>query len=282
MSNEPDSRDLAAVLALRAVAKSFRGSVRDLLPIVAVIAVFQLLALRTSFPDLAGTLAGLAAVVVGLTLFIRGLELALFPLGETMAAILARKGSVPALLTFAFALGFGTTVAEPALMAVADEAARVRAAAHGLPESDGGGYALALRYTVAASVGMSLMLGVVRIVKGWPVHWFIVAGYLVVVGLTPLAPDEIIGIAYDSGGVTTGTITVPFVTALGVGLSLAVKGRNAMSDTGRSASPRPRAHAVGVRRCGGTPSRSGWTSAAAWATMEPPTGVRAPEPAWRT
>jgi sugar phosphate permease len=146
-----------------------------------------------------------------------------------MAVDLARKGSVLWLVVFAFAIGFGTTVAEPALMAVADEAARVRARAAGTA-SGGDGYAFALRYTVAASVGASLILGVIRIVKGWPVHRFIIGGYLVVVALTPFAPDEIIGIAYDSGGVTTSTITVPLVTALGVGLSLALRGRNPMID----------------------------------------------------
>lgn len=194
-----------------------------------MVAVFQLAVLRTSFPDLGGTLLGLAAVVVGLTLFIRGLQLALFPIGESMATDLARKGSVGWLIVFAFALGFGTTVAEPALLAVAEEAARVRAQSSGTDPA-GGSYALALRYTVAASVGASIVLGVIRIVKGWPVHRFIIGGYVVVVAMTPFAPEEIIGIAYDSGGVTTSTITVPLVTALGVGLSMAVRGRNPMID----------------------------------------------------
>ncbi len=194
-----------------------------------VVAVFQLFVLRTPFPDLGATLIGLAAVVVGLALFVRGLELALFPLGEGMAGSFARRGSVFLLLAFAFALGFGTTVAEPALTTVAGEAARIRADARGASGSSDA-YALALRYTVAVSVGTALMVGVVRIIKGWPVHWFIMAGYLIVIALTPFAPDEIVGIAYDSGGVTTSTITVPLVTALGVGLSLAVRGRNVMID----------------------------------------------------
>jgi Protein of unknown function (DUF1538) len=202
---------------------------RDLAPIVVVVAVFQLLVLRRGFPDLETTLVGLAAVVVGLALFVRGLELALFPLGEAMAGSFARRGSVLLLLAFAFLLGFGTTVAEPALLTVADEAARARAEAKGASVGSDG-YALALRYTVALSVGLALVVGVVRIIKGWPVQLFIVAGYLIVIGLTPLAPKEIVGIAYDSGGVTTSTITVPLVTALGVGLSMAVKGRNPMVD----------------------------------------------------
>lgn len=204
-------------------------SARDLAPIVVVVAAFQLLVLREPFPDLGRTLLGLLAVLAGLTLFLQGLRLALFPLGESMAGDFARKGSVPWLLAFAFALGFGTTVAEPALMAVADEASRARAEAKGLDDASGA-YALALRYTVAASVGVAIAVGVVRIVKGWPIHFFILAGYAVVVALTPFAPEEIVGIAYDSGGVTTSTITVPLVTALGVGLSLSIRGRSPLVD----------------------------------------------------
>jgi hypothetical protein len=194
------------------------------------VVVFQLLVLRQPFPDLAGTLAGLAAVLVGLTLFVEGLKMALFPLGEGIAGDFARRGSVPLLLLFAFALGFGTTIAEPALLAVADEAARVRAESHGHGTGAGSGYALALRYTVAVSVGLAIAIGVVRIVRGWPIQRLIIGGYLLVVALTPFAPDEIVGLAYDSGGVTTSTITVPLVTALGIGLSLSVKGRNPMID----------------------------------------------------
>jgi hypothetical protein len=214
---------------LRSAAGSFGASARDLLPIVVVVALFQLAVLQTPFPHLGRTLLGLAAVVVGLTVFVRGLQLALFPIGEGMAADLARKGRVRWLVAFAFALGFGTTVAEPALIAVAEEAARVRVKA-GFGSGDGESYALALRYTVAVSVGAAIVLGVIRVVKGWPVHLFIIGGYLIVVALTPFAPEEIVGIAYDSGGVTTGTVTVPFVAALGVGLSLSVRGRNPLVD----------------------------------------------------
>ena len=91
-------------------------------------------------------------------------------------------------------------------------------------------YALGLRYTVAAAVGVALTLGVVRIVKGWPIQYFIIAGYLMVVAMTTLAPDEIVGVAYDSGGVTTSTVTVPLVTALGVGLATVIRGRNPLAD----------------------------------------------------
>jgi hypothetical protein len=204
-------------------------TVRDLGPIVIVIAGFQLLVIREPIPELGRTLEGLLAVAVGLVLFIRGLRLALFPLGESMASLLAKKGSVLWLLLFGFLLGFGTTVAEPALIAVAGEAADAR-------EASGGGalgrdaYALALRYTVALAVGCAIAVGVLRIVRGWPIHWIILSGYALVVFVTPFAPRDIVGIAYDSGGVTTSTITVPLVAALGVGLSMSVKGRNPMID----------------------------------------------------
>ena len=177
-------------------------------------------------------LLGALLVVIGLTLFVQGLELGLFPLGGAMAHAFARKGSLAWMLAFAFALGFGTTVAEPALIAVAGEAAEV-AAAGGLIAQDQKAmddYARGLRYTVALSVGVAIALGVLRIIRGWPVHYLIIGGYIGVIVMTLFAPEEIIGIAYDSGGVTTSTITVPLVTALGVGLAASIKGRNPMVD----------------------------------------------------
>lgn len=212
--------------------QSMLGSVRDLAPIFAVVLFFQLLVLQQPLPDIERLLAGVFFVVLGLTFFIYGLELGLFPIGEAMAHALARKGSVFWLLVFAFSLGFGTTIAEPALMAVADEAARV--AANGLvienTEIARQNYANGLRYTVAISVGTALVIGVIRILKGWPMHWMIAAGYVLVVIMTMFAPSEIIGIAYDSGGVTTSTITVPLVTALGVGLASSIRGRSPLID----------------------------------------------------
>jgi hypothetical protein len=208
------------------------GSVRDLAPIVGVIAFFQLVVLQQPLPDLLGLLMGFLLVLLGLTLFIQGLELGLFPLGESMAHAFARKGSVAWLLLFAFALGFGTTVAEPALIAIAAEASEVAADAAVIEDNDDGRsrYALGLRLTVALAVGVAIVLGVFRIIKGWPIHLMIAGGYVLVVLVTSIAPREIIGIAYDSGGVTTSTITVPLVTALGVGLASSMKGRNPMVD----------------------------------------------------
>lgn len=211
---------------------SLLESVRDLLPIIVVIAFFQLFILQQPIPHFGRILVGTFFVVVGLTLFVRGLEMGLFPIGESMAYAFARKGSLFWLLAFAFALGFGTTVAEPALIAVAAEAAKVAAVggmiADASPARDS--YALGLRVTVAFSVGIAIVIGVLRILRGWPIQYLIVGGYLGVVIMTEFAPKEIIGIAYDSGGVTTSTITVPLVTALGVGLASSIKGRNPMTD----------------------------------------------------
>ncbi len=220
------------LLGLKALFQSMLGSVRDLLPIILVIAFFQIFVIKQPVPDLVGLITGVFLVILGLTFFIYGLEMGLFPIGESMAQAFAKKGSVFWLLLFAFALGFGTTIAEPALIAVADEAAQIAAdgkiilATKEAEES----YSLGLRVTVAFSVGAAIVLGVLRILKGWPLHYIIIAGYVMVVSMTFFAPDFIIGIAYDSGGVTTSTITVPLVTALGVGLASNIKGRNPMVD----------------------------------------------------
>ena len=208
------------------------ASARDLLPIVVVIGFFQLVVLQQPIPNLAELLVGTLFVMIGLALFVKGLEMGLFPIGETMAHAFARKGSLTWLLLFAFALGFGTTVAEPALIAVAEEASEIAASGKVIENTQDAmeDYADGLRLTVALSVGFAILVGVLRIIRGWPIHYLIIAGYIGVVIMTAFAPPEIIGIAYDSGGVTTSTITVPLVTALGVGLASSIKGRNPMID----------------------------------------------------
>ena len=208
------------------------GSVRDLAPIVLVIAVFQALILQRPLTELVTLAQGAVLVVLGLTLFIYGLELALFPIGEALAHGLAKKGSVPWLVTFAFLLGFGTTIAEPALIAVAAEAATAVAAAGTIADTDSARayYALSLRLTVGFAVGVALILGVARIILGWSLPKMIISGYVIVLLITFVAPAEIIGIAYDSGGVATSTVTVPLVTALGVGLASSLRDRNPMTD----------------------------------------------------
>jgi len=209
-----------------------RQSCIDVLPIVVVIAFFQIFIIREPLPNIGDILFGSVLVVIGLSLFVQGLETGLFPVGEALADALARKGSIFWLLVFSFGLGFTTTVAEPALIAVAAKSAQI-AAASNLIDADPKSllsYSTGLRYSVAISVGLAIVIGVLRILKGYPIHYLIIGGYCLVMAITPFAPKEIIGIAYDAGGVTTSTVTVPLVTALGVGLATIIKGRNPLID----------------------------------------------------
>jgi len=217
---------------LRKVADPLIESFLALLPIILVIAFFQLVVLHQPIPHLGQMLWGALLVLLGLALFVRGLQMALFPIGEEMAYNFVRKGNLWWLLLFAFTLGFGTTVAEPALIAISQEAARVAASGQVIESSAAAqnSYALGLRLTVALAVGIALVVGVFRILKGWPVQYLIIAGYFGVVIMTFFAPPEIIGIAYDSGGVTTSTVTVPLVAALGIGLAHTIHGRDPLID----------------------------------------------------
>jgi len=207
------------------------NTVFDVVPIVAILVFFQLFVLRRPLPHLRRTLLGFAYVLVGLALFLAGLENALFPLGRLMAKSLtdpAFIGSAAAswhdygwVYAFAAAIGFATTVAEPALIAVSIKASEV---------SGGTITVWGLRTAVAIGVAVGIALGTFRIVTGTPLHWYIVAGYVVVVVQTYFAPRTIIPLAYDSGGVTTSTVTVPLVAALGLGLATTVPGRSALLD----------------------------------------------------
>ena len=218
--------------SLVALSKDALFSLRDLAPIAFVITVFQVLVIRQPVEGLVSLLLGALLVVAGLAFFIFGLRIALFPIGEEIAHALARKGSALWLFIFAFVLGFGTTIAEPALLAVAEKAAEVAAGAGAIASDEAAleSYALGLRLVVALSVGVALILGVFRILTNWSLPLMIIGGYVLVVIVTAVAPPEIVGIAYDSGGVTTSTVTVPLVTALGVGLASSLKGRNPMTD----------------------------------------------------
>lgn len=215
-----------------ALGRALFGATRDLAPIIMVITVFQVLVLRQPFPELLSILAGLALIIIGLALFVVGLDIGLFPIGETLAEEFARKGSLFWLLLFAFALGAGTTVAEPALIAITLEGAKAVAEA-GIIDNNPDAvsrYALGVRLTVALSVGAAIILGVLRILRGWSLPVLIVSGYILVMLMTLLAPKEIVGLAYDLGGVTTSTVTVPLVTALGVGLARTIRGRDPLTD----------------------------------------------------
>lgn len=194
---------------------------KNLLPIVVVVLVFQLLVLR-EVPDNSLSMAiGLGIVAIGVALFLQGLELSIFPVGKSLSNQFAKKGSVPILLAFGFAIGFSAVVAEPALIAVAQQAQEI---------SDGRIDALTLRLIVALSVGLVVALGVFRTIFGYPLQWFMIIGYIIVVIVTYFAPEEIIGLAYDSGGVTTNIVTVPLIAALGIGLAASIRGRNPLID----------------------------------------------------
>jgi len=215
-----------------AILKKLRLAFFDLIPIIVVVVFFQTLVIGQPFPHTGEIIVGFIFVVVGLMLFIEGLEIGLFPIGESMAYALAKKGSLFWLMIFSFALGFSTTIAEPALIAVAKEASVISSGA-GLIENNQNTmdlFAMGLRLSVATSVGLAIVIGVLRILKGWPLYYLIIGGYILVMLMTLIAPAEIIGLAYDAGGVTTSTITVPLVAALGVGLANVIKGRTPLVD----------------------------------------------------
>lgn len=218
--------------SLIALARDALGSARDLLPIVFVISIFQMFVFQAPIDSLAAMATGALLVVAELTFFIFGLRLALFPVGESLAHSLARKGSIFWLVVFAFVLGFGTTIAEPALIAIAAEASQVasRAGVIGSSDEARASYALGLRLTVALAVGVALIIGVIRILANWSLPLMIIGGYVLVLLVASIAPPDIVGIAFDSGGVTTSTVTVPLVTALGVGLASSLRGRNPLTD----------------------------------------------------
>ena len=212
------------------------AGLRDLLPIILVLVAFQVLVVRRLPPDWGRMAVGIVYVFVGLTLFTVGLEEALFPLGEIMARQLtapefvapaAAVGSVPGwrayawVYVFAAAVGFATTIAEPALIAVAMKARQV---------SGGSVSVWGLRIAVAIGVALGVALGAVRIVTGTPLYLYIVAGYMIVILQTLRAPRSIIALAYDSGGVTTSTVTVPLLAALGLGLASTIPGRSPLLD----------------------------------------------------
>ncbi|AOY89820.1 hypothetical protein BKP64_17510 [Marinobacter salinus] len=206
---------------LRAFSHSLVHALKNLFPIIAVVVFFQLVILQQIPENTLMMAAGLLIVAVGVALFLQGLELSIFPVGKSLSNQFARKGSVPVLLSFGFAMGFSAVVAEPALIAVAQQAEEI---------SEGKIKALTLRILVAVSVGLVVALGVFRTIFGYPLHWFMIIGYIVVVIITWFAPPEIVGLAYDSGGVTTNIVTVPLIAALGIGLAASIRGRNPLLD----------------------------------------------------
>lgn len=212
------------------------STARDILPILVILLGFQIAILRKPIPNLRRVIIGFIYVLVGLALFLQGLEQALFPIGRLMAEQLTNPMFIHGVESFtgdvqwqdyfwvyifAISIGFSTTIAEPSLMAVALKANQVSGGSIGV---------WGLRIAVAIGVAVGIGLGSFRIVTGYPLHWFIISGYFVVVIQTFFAPKMIVPLAYDSGGVTTSTVTVPLVAALGLGLAETVPGRNPLMD----------------------------------------------------
>ncbi|MFQ5481684.1 MAG: DUF1538 family protein [Nitrospinaceae bacterium] len=202
----------------------------DVAPILAVIIFFQVFIIQKPFPNLLENIMGMFLVVGGLFLFVIGLETALFPLGEKMATQFMDQGSVFWVVLFGFSLGFSTTIAEPALTVIARKAGEIAVQDGAITQAWEADFILGLRLTIAFSVGVAGALGVYRVLRGWSLVKLILAGYALIVAVTIHAPKEIIGIAYDAGGITTSTITVPLITALGVGLATSIRGRNPVVD----------------------------------------------------
>lgn len=220
------------VKTLRLLFFKFFQSFSDVLPIILVITFFQLVVIQKPFPHLKETLFGFVLVVIGLFIFIQGLENALFPIGERLAVEFAVKGNIYWIVLFGFTLGFATTIAEPALTVISQKAGQIAAQAGAIQNAPDSieKFVWGLRLTTALAVGLAGAIGVIRIIKGWPLVIFILAGYSFIVLATLFAPKEIIGIAYDAGGITTSTITVPLITALGIGLATSIRGRNPIID----------------------------------------------------
>lgn len=196
-----------------------RDALTSLVPILAVVVAFQLLVIREVPDDLGSLVLGMLVVALGIAVFLQGLDLSVFPLGRSLASQFTRKRALVALLAFGFCIGAAAVVAEPALIAVADQAERV---------SGGRINALVLRLLIAVSVGAVIVLGIVRAVLGWRIHRLVILGYIVVILVTYGAPPEVVGLAYDSGGVTTNIVTVPLVAAIGLGLASSLGGRSAL------------------------------------------------------
>ncbi len=228
------------MIFLQTLGNSILSTIYDVLPIALIIAFFQLVVLRKPLTNLPRLSWGFLFVVLGLSLFLLGLQLALFPLGEEMAkqltmglgpdAVEHASGEAPSELPwyayywtylFAFAIGMSTTIAEPALMAVAIKAEEVSGKTI---------RARNLRFAVAVGAGLGVAIGTFRIVTNIPLPYFILTGYAIVVAQTYFAPRAIVPIAYDSGGVTTSTVTVPLIAALGLGLASRIPGRDPVVD----------------------------------------------------
>lgn len=217
---------------LRALATALVTTMRDMLPILAILGFFQIAILRELPENPGALLIGLIVVLVGLTLLVRGLEMSLFPLGEALADALVRKGHPAWLLGFAFALGFGSTAAEPALAAVAGKVASAMVGDPGFPATEAqlGALTLQIRYGVAVGLGLALVLGVWRILKGWPLVWLVLPAYGAVAMVALVSDAPFVAVALDAGTAATSAINVPLMLALGIGLAGVLRTRSPLVD----------------------------------------------------
>jgi hypothetical protein len=206
---------------LTALFHGFLKAGHNLLPVLLVVALFQALVLREVPEGVLPVLSGLVLVAAGIGLFLRGLDLSVIPIGRNLAQSFAERGSLPLLLVFGFSLGFATVIAEPALIAVAQRAETV---------SGGVIHGWTLRLVAAASVGAVVALGILRAVLHHPIHWYLIAAYLLLVPVTYLTPEEITGLAYDAGAVSANIVTVPLITAISLSLMASLRGRSVLAD----------------------------------------------------
>ena len=217
---------------LQKVAQSLLHSARDLAPVLLVVIFFQLFIIREPLPRIEEKILGFVFVLIGLALFVRGLDMSIFPLGESLAYSLARSGSLLLLISFAFLLGFATTFADPALNAVIATVSEVAAADTVILTGPDGPreFATALHYGISASVGVGVAIGTLRIVLGWPAVPSVLIGYSLALVLALGAPVAIGGIAFDAGAAATSAINVPLIMALGVGIAMVIEKRNPIVD----------------------------------------------------
>lgn len=208
--------------------RSVVQTARDLAPIILVLAFFQILVLQEPVPNLLSKGTGVLLVLLGLALFLTGLSISVFPLGERLAEEFAHKGSLWLLLLFAFAIGLGSTIAEPALIVLTQQAAEAMAANGNV--TDVAATAAILRVATSAAVGLSLVLSCVRIIRGWPAHVPVLAVYGLALVVIVLHPGPLEGIAFDSGAAATSAINIPLITAIGIGLAAALEGRSPLVD----------------------------------------------------
>ena len=214
--------------AIPEMARLVLRHVRSLSPIVAVIAISQVLLFREVPADLGAKVVGLLLILIGMTFFVQGLETSLFPLAEELTETIARRGRIGVLLGFAFCIGFGSTVAEPALVAFVAQALPVMAPDREPAEAMR--LAATLRYAVAAGVGVSLVLSCLRIVMGWPAWWLVLGGYGVAAVLASTTATPLAGVAFDAGVAATSAINVPLIAAIGVGLATVLRARSPLVD----------------------------------------------------